>query len=146
VPPFVARVIDNTTQPLRTARHVFEDVEEVAFSFKRTRKVTVDTQTSEPPPAAAPVEAPAEAPAGTGRIESSRGQGGHATREATSKQRRGQLGVDDQHSSLEGGTPKDLASLSVGTTERDGQRELVERDGPPELRSPDGPRELPPPQ
>ncbi len=146
VPPFVARVIDNTTQPLRTARQVFEDVEEVAFSFKRTRKVTVDTQTSEPPPAAAPVEAPVEGPAGTGRIESSRGQGDHATHEATSKRRRGQLGVDDQHSSLEGRSPKDLASLSVGSTERDGQRELVERDGPPELRSPDRPRELPPSQ
>ncbi len=140
VPPFVARVIDNTTQPLRTARQVFEDVEEVAFSFKRTRKVTVDTQTSEPPPAASP---PAEAPAGTGRIESSRGQGGHATRGPTSR-RRDQLGVDDQHSSLEGGSPKDLAGLSVGSTRRDGQRELVERDGPRELRSPDGQRELPP--
>ena len=48
VPPFVARVIDNTTQPLtqplRTARQVFEDVEEIAFSFKRTRKITVDTE------------------------------------------------------------------------------------------------------
>ncbi len=145
VPPFVARVIDNTTQPLRTARQVFEDVEEVAFSFKRTRKVTVDTQTSEPPPAQ-PVEAssePVEAPAGTGRIASSRGQGDHA-QEATGKRRRGQLGIDDQHSSLEGGSPKDLANLSVGSTRRDGQRELVERDGPHELRSSGGQRELPP--
>ncbi len=142
VPPFVARVIDNTTQPLRTARQVFEDVEEVAFSFKRTRKVTVDTQTSEPP-AAQPVEAasePVDAPAGTGRIESSRGRGDTATR----KGRRGELDVDDRHASLEGGSSRDLAGLTVGSTNRDGQRELVERDGPPELRSPDGPRELPP--
>jgi hypothetical protein len=144
VPPFVARVIDNTTQPLRTARQVFEDVEEVAFSFKRTRKVTVDTQTSEPPPAHN-VEAlssePVEASAGTSRIESSRGPG----QPASHARHHGQLGVDDQPSSLQGGSPKDLASLSVGSTKRNAQRELVERDGPHELRAPDGPRELPPP-
>ena len=61
VPPFVGRVIDNTTQPLRTARQVFEDVEEIAFSFKRTRKITVDTESSDvgeqPPTAAAAAEA-----------------------------------------------------------------------------------------
>ncbi|OBI51607.1 hypothetical protein A5707_13785 [Mycobacterium kyorinense] len=44
VPTFVARAIDTTTQPLRTARQVFEEVEEITFSFKRTRKVTVDTE------------------------------------------------------------------------------------------------------
>ena len=65
VPPFVARVIDNTTAPLHTARQVFEDVEEIAFSFKRTRKITVDTErsdiTEQPPAAPAPAEAPAAA-------------------------------------------------------------------------------------
>jgi hypothetical protein len=44
VPTFVARAIDTTTQPLRTARRVFEEVEEITFSLKRTRKVTVDTE------------------------------------------------------------------------------------------------------
>src|ERR1700734_817964 len=44
VPPFVARVIDNTTQPLRTVRQVFEEVEEIAFSLKRTRKGTFDSE------------------------------------------------------------------------------------------------------
>lgn len=44
VPTFVARAIDTTTQPLRTARQMFEEVEEITFSFKRTRKVTVDTE------------------------------------------------------------------------------------------------------
>ncbi|OOK73832.1 integral membrane domain protein [Mycobacterium kansasii] len=43
----MARVIDNTTQPLRTARQVFEEVEEIAFSFKRTRKVTVNSESSD---------------------------------------------------------------------------------------------------
>jgi hypothetical protein len=138
VPPFVARVIDNTTQPLRTARQVFEDVEEIAFSFKRTRKVTVDTETNEPPPAAPP--SATEATANPSRIESSRARRSHAE---ARDQRDEQLGADEAYSPL-GSAPKDLAGLSVGS-ERD-QRELVERDGPRELRSPDGPRELPPSQ
>ena len=49
VPPIVARAIDTTTHPLRTARQVFEEVEEITFSFKRTYKATVsDEQTPEP--------------------------------------------------------------------------------------------------
>ncbi|MGC2652239.1 MAG: DUF4407 domain-containing protein, partial [Mycobacterium sp.] len=46
VPTFVARAIDTTTQPLRAARQVFEEVEEINFSLKRTRKVTVDVEES----------------------------------------------------------------------------------------------------
>lgn len=65
VPPIVAKAIDTTTHPLRTARQVFEEVEEITFSFKRTYKATVsDEQLAEP-------LAQAEA-AGTGRIPSSR--------------------------------------------------------------------------
>lgn len=44
VPPFVVRAIDTTTQPLRAARQVFEEVEEI--TFKRTRKVTVNAEES----------------------------------------------------------------------------------------------------
>ncbi len=44
MPPIVARAIDTTTQPLRTARQVFEEVEEITFAFKRTHRVTVDSQ------------------------------------------------------------------------------------------------------
>lgn len=62
VPPFVARVIDTTTQPLRTARHVFEGVleetEEITFALKRTRTVTVNSEASS-----------AELPAGEGGAE-----------------------------------------------------------------------------
>ena len=141
VPPFVARVIDNTTQPLRTARQVFEDVEEIAFSFKRTRKVTVDTETNEQPPA---VSAPAEAPARTRRIESSRGERDYATHEQRYDERYDELGADERYSSLEGAPPKDLAGLSLGSSERHSQRELIEGDRPRELRSPEGPRQLPP--
>jgi Domain of unknown function (DUF4407) len=46
VPPIVARALDTTTQPLRTARQVFEEVEEVTFSFKRTYKASVDSEES----------------------------------------------------------------------------------------------------
>src|SRR4029077_15638405 len=74
VPPFVARVIDNTTQPLRTARQVFEEVEEITFSLKRTRKVTVDSDTSDRRPRE---PASAEPPSATGRIQSSREERGH---------------------------------------------------------------------
>jgi Domain of unknown function (DUF4407) len=142
VPPFVARVIDNTTQPLRTARQVFEDVEEIAFSFKRTRKITVDTESSdirEQPPA---TSAPTEPPGGTSRVESSRGERDR-THQGTREQRYDQPGVEEVYSSLEGAAPKGLAGLALGSTERHGQRELSGRDGPRELRSPEGPRELP---
>ncbi len=46
VPAFVADVIDTATQPLRTARQAFEEVEEITFTLRRTRKVTVDSQVS----------------------------------------------------------------------------------------------------
>lgn len=47
VPSFVANAIDSATHPLRTARQAFEEVEEVTFTLRRTRKVTVDTQDSQ---------------------------------------------------------------------------------------------------
>ncbi|RJO77288.1 DUF4407 domain-containing protein [Nocardia panacis] len=43
VPSFVANAIDTATHPLRTARQAFEEVEEITFTLRRTRKVTVDT-------------------------------------------------------------------------------------------------------
>lgn len=46
VPPIVVTAIDTTTKPLRAARQVFEETEEIHFSFKRTRKVTVHTEES----------------------------------------------------------------------------------------------------
>ncbi|MEU2037768.1 DUF4407 domain-containing protein [Nocardia niwae] len=48
VPSFVANAIDTATHPLRTARQAFEEVEEITFTLRRTRKVTVDGQTSHP--------------------------------------------------------------------------------------------------
>ncbi|WP_336084654.1 DUF4407 domain-containing protein [Nocardia sp. SSK8] len=49
VPSFVASAIDSATHPLRTARQAFEEVEEVTFTLRRTRKVTVDSQDSQAP-------------------------------------------------------------------------------------------------
>jgi hypothetical protein len=141
VPPFVARAIDQTTAPLRSARQVFEEVEEIAFSFKRTRKVTVDSESSDPGPGEQP-SPPPEGPdthasaADTRRIDSSRPDGG--------SEDYGRLGTNEGHPSLDGVSPRDMAGLSVGSTGRGGRRELVEREGPRELRSPEGPRQLPP--
>lgn len=123
VPPFVARVIDNTTAPLRTARQVFEEVEEITFSFRRTRKVTIDSESSAGRP---PRESePAEAAVPEGRIASWRGG-------AT-----GYAALAD--------TPTEGASgRTLGSAERDARLELVERESPRRLGAPEGPRQLPP--
>ncbi|MFE9788438.1 DUF4407 domain-containing protein [Nocardia salmonicida] len=49
VPSFVANAFDSATHPMRTARQAFEEVEEVTFTLRRSRKVTVDTQDSSAP-------------------------------------------------------------------------------------------------
>lgn len=49
VPSFVANAIDTATHPLRTVRQAFEEAEEITFTLKRTRKVTVDSEDSAAP-------------------------------------------------------------------------------------------------
>lgn len=116
VPPFVARVIDNTTQPLRSARQVFEEVEEITFSLRRTRKVTVHAESSDIQP---PHQSgAAETPTHPGKIASSREERPRC--------------------------PSAFAVSPTDSLERDGGTELTGREGPRELRSPDGPRQLPP--
>jgi hypothetical protein len=44
VPPIIATAIDTTTKPLRSARQVFEETEEIHFSLKRTHKVSVQSE------------------------------------------------------------------------------------------------------
>ena len=143
VPPFVARVIDNTTQPLRTARQVFEEVEEIAFSLKRTRKVTVNSESSETSDQPTRQSATADKPSPTGRIHSSRDSRGHGTHDPSSHRAHQEVGRHEQRSSwpLPAG---DVDGVSLGSAERDRKLELMERDGPRELRAPEGPRELPP--
>ncbi|WP_280255097.1 DUF4407 domain-containing protein [Nocardia wallacei] len=41
VPSFVTSAVDTATHPLRTVRQVFEEAEEITFTLRRTRKVTV---------------------------------------------------------------------------------------------------------
>ncbi|CAM4450588.1 hypothetical protein MB901379_02446 [Mycobacterium basiliense] len=139
VPPFVARVIDNTTQPLRTARQVFEEVEEIAFSFKRTRKVTVNSESSDTGEQPTLQSVAADAAEGN-RIASSRGEQSGGPQSGNYDR----LDTYDRHPSLGQAQPHDLAGLPVGSTANEGQRELVGRDEPRELRSPEGPRQLPP--
>lgn len=116
VPPFVARVIDNTTQPLRSARQVFEDIEEITFSLSRTRKVTIRAESSDiqPPHRAVATDIPAR-PA---KIASSR---------------------DEQRRAAPA-----LGVSSTGSLEGDGRAELTGHEGPRKLHSPDEPRQLPP--
>lgn len=109
VPPIVARAIDTTTHPLRTARQVFEEVEEITFSFKRTYKATVSDE--------APAEpAPQSRPADAGRIPSSR----PADRESLAwveaeeayglgaRERHAELGQWEGPGRLGGGRPREL--------------------------------------
>lgn len=44
VPPIVASAIETTTKPLRSARQVFEETEEIHFSLKRTHRVSVQSE------------------------------------------------------------------------------------------------------
>jgi hypothetical protein len=54
VPPVVASAIETTTRPLRAARQVYEETEEIHFSLRRSHRVSVTSEeTAEP---AEPVE------------------------------------------------------------------------------------------
>jgi hypothetical protein len=134
VPPFVARVIDNTTQPLRTARQVFEEVEEIAFSLKRSRKVTFDSESSDAGDQTPRQSTSPEDRYGAGPIASSR-------EDEPSRQAYRQVGGREHRSSLQ--LPSDDAE-ALSLAEGDSKLELMERDGPGELRAPEGPRQLPP--
>ncbi|MDT5002883.1 MAG: hypothetical protein QOJ24_59, partial [Mycobacterium sp.] len=49
VPPVVASAIESTTRPLRAARQVFEETEEIHFSLRRSHRVSVTSEeTAEP--------------------------------------------------------------------------------------------------
>jgi hypothetical protein len=138
VPPFVARVIDTTTQPLRSARHVIEEVveeaEEITFSLKRTRTVKVNSAVSE---TSGWHSATSEAAStGEGFVDSAGEQGENATRRP--------VGTRARHASLPRAATKDAAGLPLESADHGGNPALTKRDGPPELDSYDGPRQLPP--
>jgi hypothetical protein len=125
VPGFVARAIDTSTHPLRTARQVIEEVEEITFSLKRTRKLTVDTEES-----VGTRHARGSAPITS---EDARDDGDfgvhHAASQPLSPHRVSAKPVDD---------------IYLASGRRESKRELTERDAPAQLRGNDGPRQLPP--
>jgi hypothetical protein len=51
VPPIVASAIDTTTRPLRAARQVFEETEEIHISVRRSHRVSVTSEETAEPPA-----------------------------------------------------------------------------------------------
>jgi Domain of unknown function (DUF4407) len=120
VPGFVARAIDTSTHPLRTARQVFEEVEEITFSFRRTHKVTVNTE-----------ESPGQGHSG-GSTAFSTSDGDHS----------GAQHIAPQRATSERLSAKRVDHLSLA--QRDSQRGLTEREGPRGVRAADGPRQLPP--
>ncbi|HEX5253718.1 MAG TPA: DUF4407 domain-containing protein [Mycobacterium sp.] len=140
VPPFVAKVIDTTTAPLRTARQVFEGVleetEEITFTLKRTRKVAVNSEASETQLSGRPASAETSSPS-TDFVTSSRQQ--------PDRRARRQVAGRDSHPPLRR-SGDDAGRLSVESAGGGGRRALTKRDGPPELGPPDGPRQLPPPK
>jgi len=118
VPGFVARAIDTSTHPLRTARQVFEEVEEITFSFRRTHKVTVNSEES---------------------------SGQRSTGRSTGASDGDHSGA--QHIAAQRVTPERLSAKHVDDlplAQRESQRGLTEREGPPEVRAANGPRQLPP--
>jgi len=79
VPPIIASAIDTTTKPLRSARQVLEETEEIHFSLKRTYRLSV--QSDEHGPVAAehvePHGPPASVVSSVERHQILTGQDGH---------------------------------------------------------------------
>jgi Domain of unknown function (DUF4407) len=120
VPGFVARAIDTSTHPLRTARQVFEEVEEITFSFRRTHKVTVDS-------------------------EESAGQG--QSRESAAIGASDGDHLDAQHIAAQRVTSERLSAKQadhLSLAQHESQRGLADHKRPREVRAADGPRQLPP--
>ncbi|WP_123026695.1 DUF4407 domain-containing protein [Mycolicibacterium stellerae] len=68
VPPIVASAIDTTTRPLRGARQVFEETEEIHFSLRRSHRVSVTAEeTAEPAEQWIDATPTAQVPASGGR-------------------------------------------------------------------------------
>ena len=127
VPNFVARAIDTSTHPLRTARQVIEEFEEITFSLRRTHRITVETEEDTGASSAyRSVSADSQDDRDTSDLNA-----GTAAAQAVSAHRRSAGGAKG-HSSI--------------SRSRETQPELAERDGPAELRAADGPPQLPPAQ
>jgi hypothetical protein len=121
VPGFVARTINTSTHPLRSARQVIEEFEEITFSLKRTHRFTVHSEESS---GFAPS---AESTAYTSAEDRDGDSGAFAAQPLSSRRP----------------SPKqNTASLRSSSGESPG--ELTGHDGPAELGATHGPRQLPP--
>jgi hypothetical protein len=111
VPPIITNAIDIGTRPLRGARQILEETEEIHFSLKRTRRVTLESD-------GGPTQ---HRSAGTGTsddagwVESDRDFGD------------GRLDARSARSSV---GPRER---QAGITDRGGRRELRGYDGPRQL-------------
>ena len=117
VPPIIVNAIDTTTRPLRGARQVVEETEEIHFSMRRTRKVSTDV----------------EGVAGEPVVDAT---GGSGPRKASA------VRTDDReygHGRLDAGAEHASQSMTRG----EGRAELT-KGGSRELSGHRGPRELPP--
>lgn len=133
VPSFVANAIDTATHPLRTVRQAFEEAEEITFTLKRTRKVTVDSQDS------AAAQQPTYAPQGGYQLPPGSPQQAYAQRMAATVVDPQYPGYAPGYSALPQGQYIDHGYGLPATPE---QGELAARQHPAlEYR---GPRELPP--
>jgi hypothetical protein len=127
VPNFVARAIDTSTHPLRTARHVIEEFEEITFSLKRTHKITVEAEED------------------SGVSSAYKSVSVHSQDDRDNSDLSAGTVVAQAVSSHRPPTDHAEAHSSISGS-REVQRKLAERDGPAELRAADGPRQLPPAQ
>jgi hypothetical protein len=121
VPGFVARAVDTSTHPLRIARQVIEEVEEITFSLKRTHKLIVHSE-----------ESSGSAPTA------------ESTTYASADDHDGDPGTPAAQPLSPRRPSPDRNITSLMSSQGELHRELTERDGPAELRATDGPRQLPP--
>lgn len=129
VPSFVANAIDTATHPLRTARQAFEEVEEITFTLRRTRKVTIDTQDS---------HAPAMSQAAGYQLQPGSAEAWHAQRVAANV-----VDADYQQPAHYSALPQTTVQQGYGLPPADRHDELsAQHRG--ELQNRPGPRELPP--
>ncbi|BBY44189.1 DUF4407 domain-containing protein [Mycolicibacterium celeriflavum] len=118
VPPIIASAIDTTTRPLRGARQILEETEEIHFSLRRSRKVTFHSEEGDAVSGHSGASADAE------------GETGWSPAEDEDRNDRDycQLDARVQHRSL-------------ARSEAQGE---LDRRGSYELSGPRGPRQLPP--
>lgn len=111
VPGVIARAIDSSTHPLRTARQVIEEVEEITFSLKRTHKLTVHSEES------SGIAPTAESTAITSANDHDGDFGAPAAQPLASRRR----------------SPERVDITSLVSSPGESQRELTQRDGPRQL-------------